>query len=295
MKHQLRPVLLITALLFLMLFIFRFVYGYIAHPDKRHAFQATARCGETGYQLTNYASSRMVRKNSQKAFRAVTVDQKYEKVAEFSTGADDFEGDSGKLRALIKKNNALIQYEQSSGLKPRRCLHLAIGVHPEHFDDMIVEIKKIGTLLSLTINKQDKTNEYKKLNAQRESLQKTKNALVALKQRGGKISELMELEKRILEIEEQIQRYGVELGEYDEENEFCTVKATLAEGTGGETISVAHRLKVAFEWSVKYGLLFALLYGFLIGGAFISLALFRKLSGWKDRLWKLLGEDGKET
>lgn len=293
MKQQLRPVLLTTAALYLLFFISRFAYGYIAYPDQRQAFQAAARCGESGYQLFNYASSKVVRKNSQKAFRTVTLDQKYEKVAEFSTGANDFEGDSARFRTLIKKFNALIQYERSSGLKPRRCLHLAIGVHPDHFDDMIGEFKKIGTLLSLTVNKQDKTNEYKKLNAKRESLEKTKRALIALKQRGGKISELMNLENRILEIEEQIQSYGVKLGEYDEENEFCTVKATLAEGIGGQTISVGHRLKVAFEWSVKYGLLFTLLYAFLIGGAFITLALLRKLYGWKDRLRDLLKDEQK--
>ena len=40
----------------------------------------------------------------------------------------------------------------------------------------------------------------------------------------------MGLENRILEIEQQLQGLGVSLGNFDDENEFCTVHFSLLEG-----------------------------------------------------------------
>ena len=62
---------------------------------------------------------------------------------------------------------------------------------------MILEIKKIGKLESIQIHKTDKTNEYRNLNAQRESLEKTRAALISFKGKGGKIDELINIENKI--------------------------------------------------------------------------------------------------
>jgi hypothetical protein len=59
------------------------------------------------------------------------------------------------------------------------------------------------------------------------------------------------LQNRILEIEQELQGLGVLLGDFSEENEFCTVRFSLAESREIK-ISLLHRLKVAFEWSIKY-------------------------------------------
>ena len=37
------------------------------------------------------------------------------------------------------------------------------------------------------------------------------------------------MENKILEVEESIQKLGVKLGEFDTENEFCTIKFSLSE------------------------------------------------------------------
>ena len=59
----------------------------------------------------------------------------------------------------------------------------------------------------------------------------------------------MQLENRILEIEQSLQELGVSLGDFDEENEFCTVQFSLIEGKI-KPISFLHRVKVALEWTV---------------------------------------------
>jgi hypothetical protein len=142
---------------------------------------------------------------------------------------------------------------------------LSIGVRPEKFDEVLQEVRRVGRLISLHISKTDKTNEFKELEAKRLALTKTRDALVQLKSKSGKIEELVNLENRILEVENQIQGLGVKLGEFDETNEFCTVKLTLQESMTISGIPLAQRIKVAFEWTVKayLGLMVTALFGFL--------------------------------
>lgn len=202
--------------------------------------------------------------------QSVNIDQKYQKIASVVTNTKSFEEDEKALRDLTAKHSALIQFERSSGMAGSRRVELAIGVPPERFDPMITELKKIGQLASIQINKTDKTNEYKELKAKRASLEKTRDSLVSLKSKPGRIEEFTALENRILQIEDQIQDTGVSLGDFDQENEFCTVNVSLDEKTTAATpgISFRHRAVVALAWTVKY---YTYLLAFLILGALLTL------------------------
>lgn len=186
---------------------------------------------------------------------AAAADQKFEKVAQLAATSSDFGAHEKALRGSIQAHKAIVQAEQSSGLAGRRYLHLSIGVPPQSFDAMLEQVRTIGTLSSIQVNKTDKTNEYKDLNAKRVSLEKSRDALIALKSRaatGAKIDELINLEQKILETEENIQKLGVRLGEFDGENEFVTIQCALTEITAAKPISFGYRAKVAFQWTVKW-------------------------------------------
>ncbi|HNB73409.1 MAG TPA: DUF4349 domain-containing protein, partial [Acidobacteriota bacterium] len=182
-----------------------------------------------------------------------------------------FDQDETRVRTLVKDQRGLIQFEQRFGLAGNRRLNLVIGVPPEQFDTAIEKIQVIGTITSIRIDKTDKTNEYKSLNAKKTSLEKTIQGLTALKGRSGQIDELINLESKILEIENEIQSLGVTLGEFDEENEFCTIRFSLLEETARvSSISLTHRLKVALYWTVQY---YAILLASLGSGSLLILAV----------------------
>ena len=112
------------------------------------------------------------------------------------------------------------------------------------------------------------------MRAKQASLEKARDSLTGLKGRAGRIDELMNLEERLLDIEGQIQSVGVSLGEFSQENEFCTIKLTLQElvrSTGH--ISLLHRIRVALHWTVIYylALLALLLVATLLALAAVSL------------------------
>lgn len=283
---------------FLVLFLSRLLYGYIVYPsdvngDSSTYYNVSQQTSIPDFTRKNYASEKKSYK-SDIATNAQTTqkfDQKYEKVGSISSSTNEFEKEEKKLRDLIQSFKALIQYESNTGLEGKRSLHLGIGVNPEKFDEMILEIKKIGKLESIQIHKTDKTNEYSDLNAQRESLEKTRTALISFKGKGGKIDELINLENKILEVEESIQKLGVKLGEFDTENEFCTIIFTLVEsGRASKSWfkSFVQRIKTAFEWTVKYYLLIWVLITFAAIGIFVFILILEKLKIFPDLFRKYL-------
>jgi len=86
----------------------------------------------------------------------------------------------------------------------------------------------------------------------------------------------MQLENRILDIEQQLQGLGVSLGEFDDENEFCTVQFSLLEGKEVK-ISFMHRVKVALEWTIKFYLRVMVTLFFLTFFAYFLLLCIDKL------------------
>ena len=132
----------------------------------------------------------------------------------------------------------------------------------------------------------DKTNEFLNLKAQRASLESTLKALVELKSHNGRIEELISLQEKILEIEKKLQELGVMLGEYDEVNEFCSVKLVLNENKDILIYPphIVKRLMIAFTWAIKVylALSVALFFGAL--AIHFILLIIDKIMLWTNRL-----------
>lgn len=246
--------LIVFAFIFIALFVFRLAYGYVVIPSNAsdrlsdYSISQNSRL-QVKKNYASYKQKIQLGHIRESAFR--TVEQKYEKISTIISQARDFVQDNKKVRAIIKDNDSLIQSERSTGSIGRRRLELSIGVPPDKFDYITEQIKQIGDLKDIQINKTDKTNEYRELKAKQDSLIKTKGSLVLLKKRSASVRELIELENRILEVEQKLQDLGVSLGNYDEENEFCTIQFTLKE-VKAASIPLLHRIMVAFAWAVKY-------------------------------------------
>lgn len=254
-KARIRGLVRLAALVFLVLFIFRFIYGYVA-PDGRQSGDYSNDFFESISNLRkNYASEKMQFQGTTSQHQpdmAVTPSQKYEKTASVKTKSSHFDQDSKQIAAQTEAFKAIVQYEQALGLKGSRELHLMIGVNPEAFDSFYLAVQKIGVIRATQITKVDKTNEYRQLNAQKASLLKTLESLNELKSKPGPITDLVSLHDKILETEGKLQDLGVELGNFDTENEFCTVKLSLYEGATEKKVSLMHRIRISLEWTIHY-------------------------------------------
>jgi len=238
--------------LFVCLFVFRLIYGFVATDNNSGSDYSDNFFSSIDNLRKNYASEKMIMKGDVQATQNITSNQKFEKTASIKTKSSEFEKDEKQLKDKSKLYNAVIQYEQNLGQKGNRQIHLLIGVNPTLFDSFYVDIQKIGVIKAMEITKVDKTNEYRQLNAKKTSIEKTLQSLNDLKSKGGQIADFVALNDKILEIEAKAQELGVELGNFDAENEFCTVKLSMYEGATEKNVSIIHRIKVALEWTIKY-------------------------------------------
>ncbi len=284
---SLKQKLFYLALGFITLFILRLGYGYFTYPNGvvRTTVEYTPSENDSFVlERRNYASSKAAVKEVAAATPMGSVDQKYEKIGTLTSSSTQYEQDEKALYELIKREQIMIQLERRAGLTPQRQLNIALGVVPDKFDKTIEALRQIGTLNSIQIDKNDKTNEYKKLEAERVSLQKARDALLELKNSNAAVSDMITLTNQLLEVENKIQALGVNLGEFDENNEFCTVKFTLNEKRDPKTmtISFTQRVKTAFIWTSTTYFFFWLTTVLGLLGLWLLFAVMDKISHWSQ-------------
>ena len=263
--------------LFVLLFVFRIIYGYVATDSNYNNDYSDDFFSSIDNLRKNYASEKGAMKGDVQISLNMASSQKFEKTASIKTKTSEFEKDEKTLKAKIKTYNSIIQYEQNLGQKGNRQIHLLIGVNPLIFDSLYAELQKIGVIKATEITKVDKTNEYRQLNAKKTSIEKALQNLNELKSKGGQIANFVTLNDKILEIEAQAQELGVELGNFDTENEFCTVKLSMYEGATEKNVSFIHRVKVALEWSIKYFAIVVTIMFMLVLTIFVLLLIVDKL------------------
>ena len=280
--------------LFALLFLGKFVSNLLEKPRspmQRYSDDAGAGFTQDGLanqeiqnapsfaaksaSVRNYASSRIVIK--QVASADQIVDQKYERVASLGSHSSEFDSDRQKLTGLTKELEAVVQQEDSAGLQGSRHLRLVLGVVPASFESLVERLKAIGTLDSITVNKTDKTADFKALAAKRLSLEKSRDGLRALKVPGAALSDLISLETRILEIEGQIQELGVSLGDFDETNSLCTVHFSLLETAPVPGPNVLLALLDALAWTVPLYLGLLLAAALVLAAAVLTTILIEKI------------------
>ena len=260
-----------SGVVFVALFVFRLLYGYLATDTSQASDDGTNFFSSLENVRKNYASEKSMKPGGDvQAQSSFASSQKFEKTASVKLKTSAFEADEKRVKAQTKAYNAVIQYEQNEGQRGNREIHLLIGVDPTQFEKFCVDVQKIGSLKAISVTKVDKTNEFRQLNARKISVQKSLQSLNDLKSKGGAIADFVTLNDKILEMETRLQELGVELGNFDTENEFCTVRLSVYEGATEKNISFLHRVKVALEWTIEY---VALLVLALIGVGILALLM----------------------
>jgi hypothetical protein len=274
--------------LFFLLLVFRLIYGYVVTDVTSGNDYSNNFFSSVGTLRKNYASEKQLMKQDVAQQANIASSQKYEKTATVRSKTSQFEKDLDSIKRVTTGFEGVIQYEQNTGNKGNRQIQLLIGINPEKFDSFYEKIQGIGLVKSTEITKIDKTNEYRQLNARKASLEKNLTSLNELKSRSGAIGDYITLHDKILEIETQMQELGVELGNFDAENEFCTVKFSLYEGAPEKSVSFIRRVKVALEWTIKYYAILTVTLLILIAIIFILLLIVDKL-----KIMKMISDEVK--
>ncbi len=89
------------------------------------------------------------------------------------------------------------------------------------------------------------------------------------------MTERIHVQNRLTEIEERTQELGVSLGEFDSQNELCTVKLALVESTSAARTSWGRRIIDALEWASLRYMLVGIGFLGLVFGAWLAALLVR--------------------
>lgn len=265
------------AAIFILMFAFHFFSNLSDQRETYHLGQPAQLSRADGQNhLANIASARYEIKKEAGSGQTIQVDQKYEKIATIRCQAEAFEQVEQTIQTIIEGHDAIVQFQQRSGIDEERHLYLQIGVPPARFEAFVGQLEEQLQLTALEVSKKDKTNEYRELNAKVETLQAARRGLEQLKEKGGSIGEFVELENRILALDEQLRQLGVQLGSFAEENELCTVHLTLIDGHLTR-ISFGDRLMRSLEWTIQYYALFMLALAAVVIVAYVIVLIVARL------------------
>jgi len=274
-KKAFRRIFLGFIALYFIIFAARAVYDLITFQDTDITDNYNIYYNgekEDIYSIKNYASQRM--EYPMEGAATSVLDQKYERIASIVSKTVNYDADLERFNAIVEENKAVVQMENSRGLAGSRRMDLVIGVRPENFDAMQAAVSGIGRISSSTTTKTDKTYEYRKMLAEKQTLENRRVSYEELKKRGGSISEMLQIEDKIIEVEAQIQQQLIGLGEYSDDNALCTINYSLYEGSEA---GVPRKLWNALQWStITYVIIIAVL-SLTAFGAFVLAAVWKYL------------------
>lgn len=270
-------------IMFVLMLALRLLYGYLFSELKTPTpenevfsqFEDSRKNYATEKSSKEYESKDISTDNADfkvEEQRALEPQNIYDKTATIKSKSNQFDKDEASLRSEVENAGAVIQYEKKTGNKSERELRMLIGVVPERFDSFYVAIQKIGSIRFNEVVKVDKTKEYRTLLAEKQSYERILASLNELKSKSGNIEEYISLHDKILEIEQNLQSIGVNLGDFNSEEQFCTVRFSLLEGTAVKKTGNQFwlRLTIALRWTVQY---YAIVVCTLAGIAFFAFFL----------------------
>jgi len=266
-RKQFKTIIIALLVLYVIIFTARFAYDLATYEDPSTSVNYYYGGGYTSnYDVVNSVTrtasnvASLKKEYAGEAQGSVEVlEQKYEQVASLRAKTVSFDDDLAKLDVIVEQAQAVIQTEMSQGLAGSRTLTRMIGVKPQYFDSCLEAVKEVGMLVSFTLQKTDKTYEYRQMLAQKQELEKRLESYVALRGRSGSIQEMLSLEDKIIAVESDLLRQAVDLGEYSDDNALCTINVSLYEGNPA---SVARVIWNSFTWTNM--LYFSILVGIVL-------------------------------
>lgn len=258
-----------TAIVFGILFIIQILYQSLSHTDRPRS------------QLLQSSMYESARKNyAGHSLQAQSGSDRYEKIAAMALRTTSFEEDRKSILKIVAGQNGIIQFEKLQNNPPDRTYNIQIGVSPHKFDDITESLRNLSTVLAISIEKNDRTSEYIEKLAAKEALIQARQSLLALKQRPGSMEELMKLEDRLLELENQIRQASLAAGQFQTDQELCTVRITLHEAS--LLSDAAEIITDSFLWTIAL----AVALGIIAGGLAFAFYVLMLLKPWAEKLAK---------
>jgi hypothetical protein len=115
------------AIIFLFMFTARLLYGYALPGISGNSYYSDNFFSSIDNLRKNYASEKSFIKTDIAKQADFASSEKYEKIATVKSKSSAFDKDAATVRSVTKDFEGIVQYEQNTGSKGSRDMHLLIG------------------------------------------------------------------------------------------------------------------------------------------------------------------------
>jgi Domain of unknown function (DUF4349)/Putative zinc-finger len=143
----------------------------------------------------------------------------------------NYEAAVQRLTTMAAEEHGFVATQNSSKL-PNGKLQgtVVIKVLPENLDRFLQKARELGELKNQTLGTEDVTKAYFDTDARLRNAKRMEDRLLEMLQKNtGKVSDLLQVEKELARVREQIEQMQGELKYYDALVQYATVTVTLAE------------------------------------------------------------------
>lgn len=201
-----------------------------APADSMSALSARAKESD---QPDNSAPTAAIQDASQAAAAPVPpVDaRKLIRNAQLDLQVSSYDAAVQRLTTLAAEANGFVA-TQSSARLPNGKLQgtVVVKVAPDHLDRFLEKVRALGELKNQTLGTEDVTKAYFDTDARLRNAKRMEDRLLEmLKKNTGEVSDLLQVEKELARVREQIEQMQGELKYYDALVQYATVTITLAE------------------------------------------------------------------
>ncbi len=159
-----------------------------------------------------------------------------------------------KTLLLVKKYDGLIVNSSTSKWEESEEAVIEIKVPPKYFLTLLDEIKNIGEIESKNISEEDVTEEYYDIEARLENKRKVRERLFDLLRKAYKVKEILEVEREIERVGEEIERLEGRLRYLNIKTDYARITVTIYNRRIPiiEKIGIKEGFIRSFQFSVKF-------------------------------------------
>ena len=175
---------------------------------------APAKVGETPAPATITQDSRKLVRNAQVELEIISFNEAVQKITAFASEDRGYVATSGS------------QKQANGKLKGQ----VVAKILPENLDRFLQKVRGLGELKNQTVGTEDVTKAYFDTDARLKNSRVMEQRLIdMLKTKTGKVSDLLQVEKELGRVREEMEKMQGELKYWDSQVQFATVTVSLAE------------------------------------------------------------------
>ncbi len=202
------------------------------------------------------AGSAVADKEADNPVEGSDVDRKIVYTSYVSIETKKFDDDLAKIKQMVSDNGGYFENTSVNGNQDQgnRHANLTARIPADKYDGFMNSVGDVGSLTSKDESVDDITSNYVDVESRLKSLNTKLERLQELEQSADNVTDLLEIEDRINDVQYEIENYTAQLKVYDNEIDYSTVSINLNEVATYTPIkkeSFWHKLAEAFGGSFR--------------------------------------------